>query len=147
VSVSKAYLRDTTFEDFDPNHADKGAPVWAVYDGYRFRTYGQRGPAMSGFSHWASRGRAKMYQFIDGRWELIALHDPNNWPTDCERCGAPLIRYRAPDDRYYGHPYRLSDDTKVHTGHLEFLREKRRIIEPAESKVVCDSCAPILRHA
>lgn len=131
------------FQSYDPNVREAGAPVWAVYDGTRLRTFAQRGHAMNSFGHWP---RAKLYEFEDGRWKLIAVFDPPNWPTDCERCNAPLVRPFKDEDKWSTYPYKIGDG-KVTTGHLEFLRSRGKIISPVEAKIVCADCAQIVRSA
>lgn len=144
MAVTQAYIKNTDFQSFDPNQPEKGAPVWAVYDGTKFKTFAQRGHAMNSFRH-AARYRAKLYEFDNGAWVLRAVHDPANWPTRCERCTAPLVRKEQPDDRWSAVHYLGDDD--VHVGQLEFIRSQRKISLPVTSMIVCPDCADVMRFA
>lgn len=90
MPVTQAYIRSVKFEEFDPNEPSAEQPLWAVFDGYHFKTFSVRGHAMNSFHH---KGQAKLYSFVDGRWVEHATKAPyDRRPQDCQTCRAPLLQ-------------------------------------------------------
>lgn len=97
-----AFVRDD-FTNFDPNKLTAGSPVWATFDGGKFKTYAKRGPALNAVMH---HHRTKLYRLVNGRWDLVAVKDGAHPPDDCSICGGSI---KVAADRYktvHGHsPY------------------------------------------
>jgi hypothetical protein len=145
MPVSQTYLKSTKFEDFDPNEPDKSEVMWAVYDGHRFRTFAQRGHAISSFYNCA---QAKLYEFSGGRWqERACMHTGDRRPTVCDMCHQPTLEHQAHYD--YRLKRRVVDRTrpKVNRGKYEFIRHHNKIVDPLKLVFCCSTCAAAVRNA
>lgn len=89
MAASSTYIKETSFEDFDPNDMNQGTIVWGLYDGHRFRTYPNRPPVLSAFK---AAYKAKLYHMdVDtGRWKLVAVMPTSSTAKGkpCEWCGS-----------------------------------------------------------
>lgn len=97
-----ANLRKIEFEDFTPD----GVSIWAVWDGWCFKTYANRGPALNKFS---GGGRAKLYEQVPGTgWVERAVKDGKR---PCDMCGATDLGYSG----YYERPWvwKRGDNGKI----------------------------------
>jgi hypothetical protein len=97
MSLTTQTFSRVEFEDFNPNVISDKQPIWAVYDGQRFKTYATRGPALNAALH---HNRTKLYRFnLSTRlWELLAVKDSQNHPSNCDVCGG---EYPIPGARNY----------------------------------------------
>ncbi len=114
-----------SFEDFDPNRPDETQPVWAIWDGTRFRTFSARGHAVNAF-HRAYK--AKLYEFDQAtvRWEERAVKrvDFRNLQDNCMACSTLVTKST-------GYEFQRTHD---------FLRRSGKIIIPMQYGVLCDAC-------
>jgi hypothetical protein len=83
MALTAQHLQGVQFADFDPNNFDEGLPLWAIYDGHRFRTYVSRGPAINAMLH---AYRAKLYERVGARWQERAVKDGQPRPDKCDIC-------------------------------------------------------------
>ncbi len=121
----------TTFEEFDPNKLAPDAPLWGVYDGYRFKTYQGSGPAAQGFR---VHTKAKLYSFHDGRWNLITQMLGGR-KSRCDRCGTPI----QDDDKVYSYAGGNSD--YVWRKNWGWLRDGNGgIVKPHQILFACRGC-------
>ena len=99
----------STFDTFDPNQIQKGAPVWATFVEYRnpqFKTYASRGPALSSFQP----GSILYKMGLDGLWHEVWRTPRHNSSTDpaltCDFCGITSDQYLDERERLTGQkPY------------------------------------------
>lgn len=129
MPLSTNYMRDVSFEDFDPNNWMQDAPVWAVFDGgaRRFKTYSKRGAALQAVMVCS---QAKLYEMSNGAWVLRATKTGNRL-TNCTVCGGPSD---AGAQGYYRN--------------AEWLWQKRggKITNPPELHYACVACKDAVRH-
>lgn len=84
---TSAYIKDTSFEDFDPNDINNAQIVWGLYDGTRFRTFAKRPHALNAMK---ACYRGKLYWMQpDGKWLQIGVADSRWHVADkpCDDCG------------------------------------------------------------
>lgn len=121
----------TQFLDFDPNKCDDNQPLWAVYDGYRLKTFHGSGPAASSFMR---NFRSKLYQFKDGRWQLVTMMVGGRR----ERCDG-CLRPTRDSDCYYSHMNYASD--YAWRKNWGWRRTSNGSIQkPQEAMFVCKDC-------
>lgn len=145
MPISQQYLKNTKFEDFDPNEPDKSEVLWAVYDGHRFRTFAQRGHAISSFN---ASGIGKLYEFEDGLWrERVVKLPPISRPEICSFCHASTMRYRQRYDRTLGKSVDDKTGPKYNHGKYEWVRYHGKLVDPLELVYCCDDCARQVRNA
>lgn len=94
MAVTASYIQSTDFDSFDPNAMSKADELWALYDGYKFRTFSTRSPAIQAL-HAATE--AKLYFMGRTEWELVVVkkHSPDK---RCDNCGEK-------PDGWYGRPW------------------------------------------
>jgi hypothetical protein len=129
LPISTNYLKNVSFEDFDPNKWMTDSPVWAVYDGdgRRFKTYSKRGAALQAVMvcH-----KAKLYEMVGGAWVLRCIKSGYRL-DNCTVCNSPI----TPPQGYYG-------------AGAEWLwqKVKGKIVSPPELHYACVSCKDAVRH-
>lgn len=122
--------RNVTFEDFDPNKQFSDKPLYGFFDGYRFRTFAQRGHMLNAV-HAATN--AKCYIQTPGGWQLIALKSSKLRGDSCDLCGTGI---KASFTSSYYYPEHKS---------WVFRRDQSgKIAEPLELLHVCKNCGEYL---
>lgn len=118
-------LRDTKFQDFDPNDVASHYKLWAIWTGSTFKTYTGRGPALNGFSSWA---QAKLYEYVPNKgWVEHAMKLRN--PEDiCTSCG--------------GHVKATYTHSPWH-GYYHWRRVNGRVTSPPELMYLCAHCEKV----
>lgn len=131
ASVSAARFVD--FDTFDPNKPEHFGSMWLVYGGWHsIRYYAQRGHAIN--RCYEEGGVFKLYEQINGRWELRAKADGKQ--DRCSNCNQRTEKIsRSPRAlRQYGY----SNDA----GAWCFQRDRRnKIITPLNLQWLCRACA------
>jgi hypothetical protein len=129
LPLSQSYLKDTTFEDFDPNNLSQDAPLWAVYDGHKLKTFTGRGPALQAVMR---AYKAKLYEFANNVWVERAVKRDRTL-DNCTVCGGPANN-PARTDYWAVRP--------------EWLWQKRggKITNPPELHFACVNCKDAVRY-
>lgn len=143
MPASIARTINTTFEDFDPNNLDSGVPLWAVYDGWKLKTFNSRGPALNAVM---SRGRSKLYEHVAGRWELRAVKSSELHGTLCDNCGTDVMVYRQRYDALKNNYINDPTYPKYNSGTWEWARRSGAIVSPPRLVFCCKDCVPHVRH-
>ena len=128
--------------DFDPNKPSKGRqPIWGVYDGVRFKTFGSRGPALNKVK---VNYAAKLYEFINGVW-VERAHKRQSPGQVCDNCQGTVM---GPNQRYDYQQHVMVEipGRERNWGTWEWTRERGKITDPPQLLWVCRDCAPALRH-
>ena len=132
-----------TFENFDPNKQFAHKSIWGVFNGYRFKTYLQRGHALNGMR---SHSRAKLYELMPNGWELRAAKNERQKPMRCGNCGGTTMGHRVHSRWNASHRRceRITDPNLVNLGEFVFRRRGRRLVEPIELLFVCEACKRVV---
>lgn len=121
---------------FDPNALTENQPIWATYDGYKFKTFTKRGPALNAFS----RGyEAKIFH-----WDTAT----SKWVEDAYK-GTPRMRcsccdkFITDDDRSY--TYYNAQAPAAWRANWQWERDASgNIASPLKLLFACKLCLPMV---
>lgn len=124
------YIKQTSFEDFDPNKLIGDKPLWGVFDSVHFKTFTGRGPALLSFM---TQHQAKLYELTHGGWHEWAVMDKAKPPSCCSWCKLDVKQsWQSPRYTNYNPWQRKA---------FQFKREFGKVVSPPELLFLCKTCS------